>query len=113
MSEVNLIFEVHGYRPIWAKNHPNIIYSESRYRIYVDTDLITERTWSWDNNILLNENIWVYGDINSTYTLNIIPVIHNINQAKFTIGNLKISNILSYIKQITDLQIEYKLINTL
>jgi hypothetical protein len=118
MLEVNLIFEVHCYQPSWVKYlhlYPyNTWETESRYRIYVDEDLITERNWNWKwDNILLNENIWVNGDVDSIYTLNLSPVLYNAAQAKFSIKNLKIGNVLGEMKQLTDLQIEYKLINTL
>lgn len=112
MHEVNLIFEVHCQQPSWVKKYLDMKHFESRYRIYVNEDLITERNWSWDNNILLSENIWVYGELDTIYTLKISSVLYNSAQSKFTIKNLKIGNVLGEIKQLTDLQIEYKLINT-
>jgi hypothetical protein len=109
MHEINLNFEVHAYRPKWAVKHPHPIYSDSRYRIYINNDLITERNWIWDNNILLLENIW----LRSTelhYTLKLDPILmKNPAQAVFSIKNLNVINSQADINKIDDLQVNFTL----
>ena len=72
MSEVNLKFNIHLkiseadlLSNIFLKNtHDNEDLAKCvcppRYQIYVDNDLITERSWVWKDSITcLQENIWV------------------------------------------------------
>lgn len=53
MSEVSLRVQVHCLQPNWVE-HEN-----SRYRLYVNDDLITERTWIWPVNNYIEEEILV------------------------------------------------------
>jgi hypothetical protein len=53
MSEVSLRVQVHCLQPNWIR-HEN-----SRYRLYVNDDLITERTWIWDMNTYIEESLLV------------------------------------------------------
>jgi hypothetical protein len=53
MSEVSLRVQVHCLQPNWIK-HEN-----SRYRLYVNDDLITERTWIWNMNTYIEEELLV------------------------------------------------------
>ena len=72
MSEVNLKFNIHLkiseadlLSNIFLKNtHDNEDLAKCvcppRYQIYVDNDLITERSWVWKDSITcLQESIWV------------------------------------------------------
>ena len=119
MSIVNLKFdiylkipEVELRRNTFLKNtHDNEDVAECvcppRYRIYVDNDLITERSWIWKDSITcLQENIWVNlnrgvsivkfsrlsnlkynkSEINAAYG---IPQLSNYN---FSIKNLSVNN---------------------
>ena len=66
MAEVNLMFEVHIKRPDsdiykqliqdWIEESTTVL---PKYRIYVDDDLIVERSWMWHSGTFLQENIWV------------------------------------------------------
>lgn len=112
MTDVNLTFEVHCERPRWAiDNINNTIqnYSDSRYRIYVDDDLMVERTWIWGNNVFLQENIWINVNKNSTHTLLLEPIVLIQQQAKFNIKNLQILNNQSNINEFTDLQVNFSI----
>ena len=53
MSETVLTFEVHCLQPRW------IGHEKARYRIYVNDDLITERTWIWDIDTVIEETLCV------------------------------------------------------
>ena len=109
MLEVNLIFEVHCQRPPWGIINPISKFSDSRYRVYVDDDLITERSWIWDNGIKLLENIWLNLENNKEYKLRIDPVVAIPEQAKFKIDNFKITNSNADINKIDDLQVNFTL----
>ena len=52
MSEVRLKVQIHCLQPNWVE-HEN-----SRYRLYVNDDLITERTWIW-HDFYIDESIQI------------------------------------------------------
>ena len=109
MIETNLIFEVLCHRPPWAiKNHLSK-FTDSKYRIYVNDDLITERSWLWNNDTKLLENIWLNLVNNKEYKLRIEPVVAVPEQAKFNIDNFKIKNSNADINKIDDLQVNFTL----
>ena len=109
MHEINLKVEVHAYRPKWAVENVNSIYSDSRYRIYINNDLITERNWIWDNNILLIENIWLQST-ELHYILKLDPILmKNPAQAVFSIKNLNVINSQADINKIDELQVNFTL----
>ena len=107
MVETNLIFEVLCYRPPWAIKNHLIKFSDSKYRIYVNNDLITERSWLWNNDTKLLENIWLNLENNKEYKLRIEPVVTIPEQAKFSIHNFKITNSNVDINKINDLQVNF------
>jgi len=109
MLEVNLIFEVHCHRPPCGIINPISKFTDSRYRVYVDDDLITERSWIWDNGIKLLENIWLNLENNKEYKLRIDPVVALPEQAKFNIDNFKVTNSNADINKIDDLQVNFTL----
>lgn len=109
MLEVNLTFEIHCQRPPWVIKNPLGNFTDSRYRVYVDDDLITERSWLWDNNIFLKENIWINTSIQTQHILRIKPVVCISEQAMFTVNNLKIVNVQADINKIDDLQVNFTL----
>jgi|688.fasta_scaffold1389467_1 hypothetical protein len=109
MSEVNLTFEIHCQRPPWAIKNRFSKFLDSRYRVYVNNDLITERNWNWDNNIFLKENIWINTPINTQHTLKIEPIVYIPEQAVFTVNDFKIVNVQADITKINDLQVNFTL----
>ena len=109
MLEVNLIFEVHCRRPPWGIINSDAKFNDSRYRIYIDNNLITERSWVWDNNIFLCENMWIHGENNKKYTVKLEPVVCIPEQAKFRINNLKILNSNADINMIDEQQVNFTL----
>jgi hypothetical protein len=53
MSEVSLQVQIHCLQPNWVGQE------NSRYRLYVNDDLITERTWIWSINTFIEEELLV------------------------------------------------------
>jgi hypothetical protein len=109
MSEVNLTFEIHCQRPLWATKNPFDKFTDNRYRVYVDDDLITERSWLWDNNTFLKENIWINTSIETQHILKIEPVVRINEQAVFTVNDFKIVNVQVDSTKINDLQVIFTL----
>ena len=109
MLEVNLLIDVHCWRPNWSITYPFSKFTEGKYRVYVDNDLITERSWVWDNNILLKENIWIYSLIGIQNVLKIEPVIFIPEQAVFILGKFKVGNFQFDSTEINDLQVNFTL----
>lgn len=109
MLEVNLIFEVHCQRPVWAVNTTNIKFSDSRYRVYINDELITERTWIWNNNIFLKENIWINSPKDNQHTLKIEPVVCIPEQAVFTVDNFIVANLPADTSKVNDLEVNFTL----
>jgi hypothetical protein len=87
-SVAHIIVEVHCVQPAWAEHHWDEKYRDSRYRLYVDNDLITERTWIWNNSTFLQENLWVDIDRSIAHILKIEAITHLANQASFSLQSL-------------------------
>lgn len=91
MIAVSLTVDVHCDRPAWALVSQNGLYKDSIYRIYINDDLLTERTWAWDNNFIVREEIWIYAIQNRLYTIRLESVLNNPAQAMFTLDNLLVT----------------------
>jgi len=109
MLVVKLTFNVHCQRPPWGINNPVSKFTDSRYRVYIDHDLITERTWVWDNCILLKENVWINAIEGSDHTLKIEPVVCMPEQAVFTVDNFAIVDLPATSTKVNDLQVNFSL----
>jgi hypothetical protein len=109
MLEVNLIFEVHCRRPPWGIINPISKFTDSRYRVYVDDDLITERSWGWNDNIFLKESVWIKSINGCDHILKIEPVVCIPEQAVFSADNFEIANIPATSTKINDLQVNFTL----
>ena len=73
MSQVNLKVQVHCLRPSWVN------FENNKYRLYVDNDMITERSWIWNTKTLLDENIWVELELDTEHSIKIVPILDPIN----------------------------------
>lgn len=71
MSEVSLRVQVHCLQPNWIE-HEN-----SRYRLYVNDDLITERTWIWNMNTYVEESLLVDVPENISHTIRLETILDN------------------------------------
>jgi len=103
MSQVNLKVQVYCLKPKWVN------FEKNKYRLYVNEDMLTERSWVWDNNIFLDEDVWV-SNLDVENSLKLEPVIHIPSQASFTINNFRVPNIpATSTKVINDLQVNFTL----
>ena len=109
MSDVNITVEVHCIRPLWVQNDKRNMFNDSRYRIYINNNLITERSWVWNNDTFLLENIWIHADKNNEYSLKLEPVVTISEQAKFCLQNIKSKNLEITSNVIDDLDINFSL----
>jgi hypothetical protein len=60
---VNLTVEVHFQNSISSQD-------EIIYRIYINEELLVERSWNWDNKTFLKENICIAIDVNKLHQIN-------------------------------------------
>ena len=109
MHDVNITIEVHCIRPPWGQYNFIKMFTDSRYRIYINNDLITERSWIWANDIFLLENIWIHADKNHEYILKLEPVVTIPEQAKFFLENIKFKNLNAESNKIDDMQVNFSL----
>lgn len=107
MNAINLSVEVHCIRPPWGQYNTVGIFNDSRYRIYISNDLITERSWVWNNNTFLLENIWILPNSKNEHVLKLEPVVTIPEQAKFFLERLIFKDINADIHKINDLQINF------
>ena len=103
MNAVNLTVEVHCLKPSWV-NHEN-----NKYRIYVNDDLLTERTWIWDLTILINEIIWIDIPATSANTVRLEQIIQDKSVAQFALRNIRVIDTPFTSEQINDLTISFTL----
>ncbi len=87
MSITKIKIEVHCLKPSWVD------YENNKYRLYVDNNIITERSWIWNTKTLLDENIWVELESAIEHSIKIVPVLDPINSfAEFGLTNLRIND---------------------
>ena len=117
MVEINLAVELWGQIPKWQEllyskiTKSGVIpksYMEPKYRIYINDNLITERDWVWKNNILINENIWIYGEYDTDYILQLEPILFVPDQATFKFKNFRVLNHDLTLNFIEDTVINFK-----
>jgi hypothetical protein len=114
MNAVNILVDVHCYRPAWTLKPTALAEMRipAQYRVYIDNDLVTERTWLWSNTTFIQENSWIIVEENSIHTVTIEPIYVNPlfrAQGIFTINNLQVINQPFTSKQIDDLTISFTL----
>jgi hypothetical protein len=103
MPAVNLTVDVHctrSCRSILNKEH-------ALYRLYINNDLLTERTWIWKNNIYIKENMWVH--TKTTNLLTIQPITNLPTQTIFTLSNLQVIDTMVTVDQINEHTISFTL----
>lgn len=92
MSNYKVNVEVHGSRPSWVFEESNKQYQNSGYRIYLNQELMVERSWIWDNNTFIKEELIVDVIPGTICNLRLEPVVKNVAQAKFSLKNLTSNN---------------------
>lgn len=93
MIAVNLTVDVHCIRPDWVFYPANKEYLTPTYRIYINGDLLTERTWVWENNFIVREEIWIHAIQHRLYTITLESVLNNPAQATFILDNLLLTRL--------------------
>lgn len=111
MPFVNLQVEVHCQQPKWVFRQHNLKYQTPIYRIYLNGDLFTERTWVWDSNrVFISEDIWAQLGKNISYTIKLEPVLKLPVQAKFKLTNLVVNDVEEVIfESASDCQLSFKI----
>lgn len=110
MPEVNLTVEVHCQQPQWVFQDHNKKYATPIYRIYVNGDLLTERTWIWAaDQTYIKEDMWVNLVRNVDYTILLDPMLLNPAQSKFTLMNFTSKNSTYTQQRISNNEISFKL----
>jgi hypothetical protein len=109
MPAVNLTVEVHGYQPEWVFAEQNINYLNSSYRIYINDELLIERRWAWNNNIVIQENLLVNLLSFSVNQLSLKPVVVDPTQATFILNNFTVVNQPFIFEQINEHAISFTL----
>ena len=87
MSEIRITVQVHALQPRW------IDVEKPKYRIYVNDDLFTERTWVWNQQTYIDETLWaeLESGISHTVRLELIKSTH-LDLAQFVLQNLTVNN---------------------
>jgi hypothetical protein len=71
-------------------SHPTGINDDSRYRIYVDQELMAERSWNWLTNVLVQENLIV--ELNpGAHTVSLVEANKDITQGRFNLKDLTVN----------------------
>lgn len=118
MPHVNLSIEIHCNFPSWVKSGYHLgnhigdypVFRQPTYRLFVNDDLITERTWIWEDAIYINEDLWVDLSESITHKLIVQPILKNPAQAKFLAFNLQAKNSTLKNKQrINDLEFSFNI----
>ena len=87
MNEVNIKVQVHCLKPSW------VVAEKHRYRLYINDDMLTERSWIWDINTVIAEDIWVNLPLDTTNLIKLEPVLDPINSmAKFGLMKVLVNN---------------------
>ena len=107
MAAVNILIDIHCSRPSWAlQNHKDQL-PPPIYRVYVNDDLITERSWLWDDEKLIREDIWAELDIAAVHKIKLQPILKLAGMAKFKIDNLVVDNKPGTIRDFNDLEVSF------
>ena len=109
MNAVNITVSVQCIRPLWVLlllNDPRVT---TMYRLYIDDNLLTERTWAWSDNTFIQENIWMYAEKDSVHVVTIQPIVKHPDTAAFSLSNFTVVDQPFTSEQINDLTISFTL----
>ena len=109
MSAVNILIDIHCARPSWTIIPLNSQILIPIYRIFVNDDLITERSWLWDDEKLIREEIWVELDPAISHKIKLQPILKAAGTAKFKIDNLVVNDSPAIVQDINDLEVSFTL----
>jgi len=85
MSQAVITVQVHCLKPSWINHEDN------RYRLYANDELMTERTWIWGLDTVIEENIQLDVDPGTAVTLRLEPILKPNSVAQFGLRWLKVN----------------------
>jgi hypothetical protein len=65
MKEVRISVEIHCLEPRWVEQE------QSKYRLYLDDEMLTERDWVWTQDTLIREYLVVEVSQGFTHTIRV------------------------------------------
>lgn len=87
MNDVNIKVQIHCLKPSWVD------YEKNKYRLYINDDMLTERSWIWSINTVIDEDIWVSLAPNAVNLIRLESILDPVDSiAKFTLMNLRVNN---------------------
>lgn len=109
MTELNILVDIRCARPNWvyAEHLKDQGFDQSSYRLYINNDLLTERSWAWSDEYTVVENICIVNR-KDLYTLRIVPIIKARAQARFSMHNFRVANTTVDIKDLGTSSITFK-----
>lgn len=103
MSPVNIKIQIHCLCPQYVASEKNI------YRLYVNNDMLTERSWIWGTDTFITEDIWVNIDLKNINTIRFEPILNPVRStATFALHDLRINDVLTAY-QCNDFELSFKL----
>ena len=106
MATYKIHVNVHCSRPEWVFQPRNKDFLNTSYRLYLNNELMIERSWVWGDSNFIKEEILVDLPPGTICNLKLEPVIKNIAQAKFALTDC-ISNGDPAGQQQNDLEISF------
>jgi hypothetical protein len=86
MNETAITVQIHALQPNWIEHE------KPKYRLYINDDLITERTWIWDMQTYIEEDLRVEVSPGVNHTIRLDLIKDNpMNLAQFGLQNLRIN----------------------
>lgn len=107
MSAVKILVDVQCTQPSWACKNPESFHPS--YRLYLNKDLVCERSWIFGNDNLIIEEIYVFLIPDIQYKLELEPVIKIPGQANFVMTNFVSPEREHVILSNDDLHVSFKI----
>ena len=86
MNETTITVQIHALQPNWIEHE------KPKYRLYINADLITERTWIWDMQTYIEEDLRVEVTSGVSHTIRLDLIKDNpMHLAQFGLQNLRIN----------------------
>jgi hypothetical protein len=86
MNETTITVQIHALQPNWIEHE------KPKYRLYINDDLITERTWIWDMQTYIEEDLRVEVSPGVNHTIRLDLIKDNpMHLAQFGLQNLRIN----------------------
>jgi hypothetical protein len=107
MALFQIFAEVHCTQPSWVL--VDLRFPRPKYRLYLCDELLSERTWTYGNDHIVDEEIYANLELRKEYIIRIEPVVKPPVQAKFIISNFRTPDQEHAIVTSDDLSVTFKL----